>query len=240
VSDAAPRERGQRELPILFSGPMVRAILSDTKTQTRRVMKPQPHDDFSPVAVEFYHPTRISNGEEVPGPQRFGAYDDECGFVCPYGGPGDRLWVRETWTAYEDPDQYGDSDPLEGPPSLMQEEYGATINNVVWRADGDETHQGYWRPAIHMPRWASRITLNVVSVRVERLQDISEADAKAEGVERVGDRWRNYMRERESQGINETVRTARESFFSLWESIHGTESLAANPWVWRIEFWRVA
>jgi hypothetical protein len=156
------------------------------------------------------------------------------GFIeCPYGAPGDRLWVRETW-CYAHPDYHDEAEGLrlgdrpvrEGAPWWCH--YAAT----------DDVDEPKWKPSIHMPRWASRITLEVTAVRVERLHDITEFEAIAEGVESTAEfRWRDYMPEREAPA--QTHSSARESFLSLWESINGTESLAANPWVWVVAFKRV-
>jgi hypothetical protein len=204
-----------RERPILFSAPMVCAILSGAKTQTRRVYKPRPQDNIDdPLGALWSLPS-------------------------PYGAPGDRLWVRETWGLHD----HGDSGAFSCQSVRgLSEGWARERYAVTYQADwGSNMEECYWRPSIHMPRWASRITLEVSGVRVERLEDISEDDARSEGVESVQaiQRWRNYMRERESHGINETTTTARGSFMSLWESINGTESLVANPWVWVVEFRRV-
>jgi hypothetical protein len=229
-----------KERPILFSGPMVRALLAGTKTQTRRVVKPQPPAECSRIDVGPYHPTIIRRGEEEPGPETFGAFthDGEWGVRCPYGRPGGRLWVREngwerphrtarmmrdgadTWPRYE-----YDAEPL------MCWEDGE-LKRLSWKR----------RPSIHMPRWASRITLEITGVRVERLRDISEADAEAEGLASIvvsdcGEtRWVNYD---EPDNKARAFGDARQSFQSLWKSTHDTTSWAANPWVWVLEFRRV-
>lgn len=177
-----------KERPILFSGAMVRALLDGTKTQTRRMVKPQP---------------RILAGELLCWKDD-ALTDDQMAELCPYGQPGDRLWVREAWM-----DLRG-VDGAVGP--CM---YRATFGNAP---DG-----GKWRPSIHMPRWASRITLEVTGMRVERLQDISEADARAEGVSRAQcPDWH-----------------ATTDFRAIWESINGPGSWDANPWVWVVEFKRL-
>ena len=155
--------------PILFSAPMVRALLAGTKTQTRRVCK-----------------LDVRSG--MPEPELASLL--RC---CPYGVPGDRLWVRETWA-----------------PLTVGYAYRA---DPVWNAPPADR----WHPSIHMPRAASRITLEVTGVRVERLQDISEADVIAEGCPRqmlYGTGW----------------------YRDLWLKINGTGSWGANPWVWVIEF----
>lgn len=193
-----------KERPILFSAPMVRAILDGRKTQTRRVVK--------------HHSTC------VPGHQAWEMTR------CQYGQLGDRLWVREN--GWERPERT---------PKMMRE--GAdTWPKFAYDAEGwsEQDHADFkaWgfkrRPSIHMPKWASRITLEVVGVRVERLQDISEEDAKAEGViEGTGDFIGCF-----SCGSALSGTTARECYSRLWEIINGPGSWDANPWVWVIEFRR--
>lgn len=176
-----------KERPILFSAPMVRAILEGRKTQTRRVIKPQPESHLDPDSVK-------------------GAW--ESGFIdvkCPYGQPGDRLWVRETFAWLPD--------------GLNADQNHGRYH---YRADGDLAVK--WQPSIHMPRIASRITLRIKDVRVERLQDISDADALAEGVDQTNTSIRGY---------------AAERFKRLWSSINGADSWHSNPWVWVIEFKKV-
>lgn len=167
-----------KERPIILSGPMVRAILAGAKTQTRRVVKPQAMGQWGPV---------------VP---------------CPYGRPGDRLWVREAWR------------PVHG---------GYSDLGARYRADF-ERDQTVWRPSIHMPRWASRITLEVTGVRVERLQDISEADAQAEG---------SFEWAAEQDTPVRDLDEARLVYLQLWQSINGPASWDADPWVWVVEFRRL-
>lgn len=204
-------EHVMKERPILFSGQMVRAILEGRKTQTRRVAK---IGDGSHVEDEDI-PAAYEDGSRDPWIMDFQTkhYPQWVKRHCPYGKPGDRLWVRETWadTGW----------PLTGPA-------------IAYRADPDHADHDMprWRPSIHMPRWASRITLEVVSVRVERLQEISEEDAKAEGINNAGEQWECYC-------CGGTKSTARGSFETLWESINGPESWDANPWVWVVEFKRI-
>lgn len=209
-----------KERPILFSGPMVRAILAGTKTQTRRAMKPQPTDEFRVLAVEWYSPEyEDRHGELQPGEDIFGVYGDEEGYKCPYGAPGDRLWVRETWRA---PGAVPRSDDPVRPGMRIE-----------YRADEDHATDGFtWRPSIFMPKWACRLVLEIVGVRVERLQTISEADALAEGIA-FDKQWEGY-------GIDGGrffhCSDPRRSYEQLWESINGEGSWDANPWVWVIEF----
>ena len=183
---------------------MVNAILSGSKTQTRRVVKAGKDRAFG---------CDLSPCEIAGDINQCERYD-----LCPYGQPGDRLWVRETHAIIE----------------------GDTSNAVIYRACQDFFYGGRWRPSVYMPRWASRITLEVTSVRVERLKDISEQDAIAEGIERVGGEyscnpWRNYRIGKPGE-MNLHCSCARRSYMTLWESINGAGSWAANPWVWVVEF----
>lgn len=206
-----------RERPILFSGPMVRAILAGTKTQTRRIVKPQPDktwDDGRPW-------WNVGGLNGLP--------------KCPYGQPGELLWVRE---------------------SLHQEFTTADRDTpdgclAVYSADGDVAMKGgrpgwyEWSrqtlPSIHMPRWASRITLEITDVRVQRVQEITKEDAIAEGIESKGvgpdgkPRWNVYGMELLGQVTSDPA----WSFERLWLSIHGSSSWKWNPYVWAITFRRV-
>lgn len=212
-----------RERPILFSGPMVRAILAGTKTQTRRVVKPQPWascciEEGMDGEAPFVYSALTGDGpgydvDEVRTPCR-----------CPYGAPGDRLWVREAWGIGSRTDPWGGYDGIE---------YRA---DEAWLEDGDllpchkvstpddvclGDYRAGWKPSIHMPRWASRITLEITGVRVERLQDISVEDCRAEG------------------GMYDSPVDVRAWYRDLWESINGPGSWDANPWVWVVEFRRL-
>ena len=190
-----------KERPILFQANMVRALLDGSKTQTRRIFKAKNGGVWP-------------NSNDLPGMKQIMRN-------CPYGQPGARLWVRETW-AYHLQALSASNHELSGP--------------WVYCADGHTQHRlcDRWRPSIHMPRAASRITLEITGVRVERLQNISEADAIAEGIERGNCNWRDYM----DHPFNDFT-NPRRSYRSLWESINGLESWAANPWVWVVEFKRV-
>ncbi len=167
------------ERGILFSAPMVRALLSGAKTQTRRLTHWRPQ--------------------------------------CPYGFPGDRLWVRETWAH--------DADSLEDLRAMVEDIVGGSDCGPYYRADGVHENSGLrWRPSIHMPRWCSRITLEITDVRVQQLQDITEDDARAEGVTPEPGKNHGHV----------------GAFCDLWESINGKRSTwASNPWVWAISFRRV-
>lgn len=208
-----------RERPILFSSPMVRALLAGTKTQTRRALSPQPPDTTHQVST-WHHPDArphfyawTDNGEGCAE-----IADDAWCKPCPYGQPGDRLWVRETWRVC----------------GGREYEYQQDRSQVMYRATHQEdgfplTWESYvWRPSIFMPRWASRITLEVTGVRVERLQDISIADAMAEGVVETNANLRGL----------EPCMEWRYAYEDLWRQINGPDSWDANPWVWVIEFRR--
>jgi hypothetical protein len=199
-----------KERPILFTEPMVRAIVAGQKTQTRRLVNPKYSWDVddSEGANKVYYPCYVT-GEpeamEVP---------------CPYGDVGDWLYVRETWSVVPHVTEDGPKNKAKGDGT-----------GVTWRAAWDGNPSGFkWKPSIHMPRWASRIKLEIVRVGVERLQDISEADAYAEGVT-IPDNYKFA-----SNGRPEDRNEARVTYEALWESINGAGSWAQNPWVWVIEF----
>lgn len=195
------------ERPIFFNATMVQAILAGRKTQTRRVLKPP---------FELHSNGFITRPDGHGG--RLGPYP------CPYGRPGDRIWVRETFFYCNGSERYL---------------YRADSNlSLTQRIGGDSASQ--WRPSIHMPRRACRIVLEITDVRVVRLQAISEADARAEGVECVDNAdgnllYRDYF-------LDGYAYSAQESYESLWNQLYGFKgptSWAANPWVWVVSFKRV-
>lgn len=197
--------------PILFSAPMVRALLAGTKTQTRRSLRDGTWLDPKEGVIRM-----CSVGNGVTGFQSV---------ACPYGQPGDQLWVRETW-AHHVQAQSAERDE-DGP--------------FVYAADGPQALQARlaskWTPGIHMFRWASRITLELTDVRVERLQDISEADALAEG---VTPKWEPGCSGRLMEAFNGfSFRPAASAYADLWEQINGPGSWDANPYVWALSFKRV-
>lgn len=213
-----------RERPILFSGPMVRALLAGTKTQTRRVapirelnILSQPGDMVA-WSVSFLKAIKGVLSSHSGG--RFSELQARsiiASQFCPYGQPGDRLWVRECWT-------HNKVVPIEHRPP----------GDYIYRADLNEAGvtrwAATWKPSIHMPRWASRLTLEITGVRVERLQEINETDAAAEGVAT----WAPGALSPEGQSADPS-----DQFRWLWQSINGPESWDANPWVWVVEFKRL-
>jgi len=210
-----------KERPILMSGPMVRAILEGRKTQTRRVAK-------HPLAVAA---KRIHS---YHGQTEFDCVlPDETGGIihCPYGVPGDRLWVRETFQplyAEGYNDQTTNWETGEG----YAPNYAAD-GSLVDYVDADGNVIDKCTPSIHMPRWASRITMEIEAVRVERLIEISEDDAMAEGVVYRDSCWFATDDPKALPWM-----TASGAYRELWESINGSGSWDADPWVWVIQFRR--
>lgn len=215
--------------PILFSGPMVRALLAGRKTQTRRIAKHPLLDDVpSMTDVVHENPRHAApyldsycGGAKTPDNPRgmtewwcWWTRDDRPGhqFKCPYGKPGDLLWARETW---------GDD-----------EQFGGKLYRATHK--GDDPIGNGWRPSIHMPRSASRITLEITGVKIERLKDISEADAKAEGCgSTIPDDVKDHPL------AKHIGPSPRNHFAAVWERINGETgpgSWEANPWVWALEF----
>ncbi|CUY18921.1 ASCH domain-containing protein [Serratia marcescens] len=210
-----------KERPVIFNGEMVRAILDGRKTQTRRVMKPQPEPCYrgghwwpsNAFKTMLHIEEQMQNGQ--------GGWKGLAGYACPFGRVGDRLWVRETFMDLTGTGIEATTGKFEG---------------LAYRADtpagsyGDEVRKDYglkWTPSLHMPRKACRILLEITAVRVERLNDISEEDAKAEGVKAGVCPGHEHMMH-------------QVAFSELWQSIYGEESWRANPWVWVIEFKQVS
>lgn len=233
-----------KERPILFSGAMVRAILDGTKTQTRRVMKPQPEPcgDEYPRPGHWWpsraHQSMLHVEDELQNIK--GGWQGLAASACPYGGTCDGLWVRETW-AY-----YGGGEYL----------YQRNPGSVAYRADSgvieglDPIPGGRWRPSIHMPRWASRLLLSISDVRVQRLQDITSADILAEGVripacEESGNPLIDVSTPNgpaaflTREQFSDCDALLRAHWAALWCSINGRASWDANPWVWALSFNRV-
>jgi len=207
-----------KERPILFSAPMVRAILDGRKTVTRRPVKGL-KTKFPVVAAADGTPLRTGACWDIGGPI----------LHCPFGKPGERLWVRETW--------YCDHDEVMRGPYLKPDDLDVSEarddGTLVYAADGltpYEAEQPVWKPSIHMPRWACRILLEITDVRVERLQDISRADIRAEGLQ--------CPSELASDDVSPNYRDWYPAAWKeLWNSTGGDWD--ANPWVWVVEFKRV-
>ena len=223
-----------KERGMIFNGEMVRAILDGRKTQTRRIMKVHPSEGFTPMNMAFepdykarwYTPGVVDkDGYLQPAKnQVFGVAGEDEGYACPFGVVGDRLWVRETWQGplveerailvSRDPDEFKN-------PEFCEYAADGGGRPEFFDDDGD-VHQG-WKPSIHMPRWASRITLEITDVRVERLASISTESARAEG----------YPVERAVDGGNIDPWLW---FRDLWDGIYPDRTFKHNPWVWVIEF----
>jgi len=204
--------------PILFSSPMINALLDGRKTQTRRIVKPprqwpensHPDPFAMPPAVWWW------NGKH----HRVGVRQE-----CPYGSVGDLIWVREAFAP------------------LIVNDWPNPVGPVIYRAEGThEEYPGRWIPSIHMARRFSRLTLRITDVRVQRLQEISEADAQAEGLEAIdfpyGRFWRNYLLSDSEAQCSPMLETPRESFLSLWDSINARRGYGwdVNPWIWALSF----
>jgi hypothetical protein len=217
----------KRERPIIFSGAMVRAILEGRKAQTRRVVKPQPIVEsdgrmhWNGIGWTTHHDRLTGLGGTMLT-------------KCPFGRPGDRLWVRETfaspvasWTDYGWEWDEDDGARLPGGKPVPGNQFSK--RTAKYRADYSDWHQdeGPWRPPIHMPRWASRITLEVTDVRIERLHSLAEEDAQAEGVSPA---------ETTDGDLSYAL-----GFIDLWDSLNAKRghSWASNPWVWVVTFRRL-
>lgn len=242
-----------KERPILFSAQMVRAILDGRKTQTRRIVKPQ----VAVLTDDLARSLGVRPPSEVNQPV----------IPCPYGFVGDRLWVREEHY------RFGHWEPVVGAKARTERgrqrwKFGADTDETLFDAPAvfrkgrhhKDSGTAAWhkRLARFMPRALSRISLDVAGVRVERLNDISESDAKAEGIEQIEDKretqepvraWKTYRFKTAHPRRGETITREehsiigyfepQKSYRSLWESINGAGSWAANPWVWVIEFRRI-
>ena len=221
-----------KELPILFRDPMVRAILAGRKTQTRRIVKysqPSGRNGYWPAMVCGVPKLIVDSNRCNDKPLR-----------CPYGQVGDRLWVRETWTPDHEP--FYPHFPI-----CYRADFGPEYdreNGKVFSSEQNAWFPFKWRPSIFMPRSVCRITLEITGVRVERLHDISEDDARAEGVAIISrdPASSHQMLFEPVFGCDHpsgTLGSARECFESGWNKINGPGSWEANPWVWCIEFKRL-
>lgn len=220
--------------PILFSGPMVQAILDGKKTQTRRVIRPQPYCSSEMVTRGAYFDAyngvpqwnwwtedgRLCNGQTIVD--------------CPFGTIGSKLWVKETWRVY---DKYDDIKPTELPDNIPVEyKFPPTKGAYI------PGHDGRWRPSIFMQKRFSRIKLEITGLRAERLQDISEDDIWSEGLDKDAyDEWLDdAMSVGVPNGVGVSYTKPRDLFRELWDGINYERApWESNPWVWKIEFRRV-
>lgn len=229
-----------KERPILFSGHMPLAVREDRKTQTRRIVKLP-----KGAEIDAFH-FDASRGWRM-GVYVEGSGADVGGIKCPYGAPGDQLWVREEHFRFGHWERAGKTKTGREKWAFVADgntpvQFDAPKSFLASRAKSSpEAPRWYKRLARFMPKWASRTTLEVTGVRVSRLSNITCGDAVAEGIESVppapGDfeAWRDY-----GATCNHGVRSPISSFASLWRSINGPESWAANPWVWCVSFKRVS
>lgn len=204
-----------KERPILFNAAMVRAIIDGRKTQTRRILKPQPEGGIQFGAIATPHGVVNGKGAQL---------------TCRFGRRGDRLWVRETFRLYDASNECACYDECR---------CSGMHGKPIYRAD-ENNENAKWTPSIHMHRHESRISLEITGVRVERLQDISEEDAIAEGIniEQLAESQDRYsmIADHNFSGIP----SAATAFRDLWQSVYGDSSWSANPWVWVIEFKRLS
>ncbi|MFE4112246.1 hypothetical protein [Kosakonia sp. YIM B13611] len=227
---------------MFFSDEMVRAILDGRKTQTRRIMKVQPKSNrFGLLRISDSTKRNDIGKYHWAESNATGTHARSKLFSCPYGDVGDRIWVRETFSCIGNEDGH----PVDAHGNLCSREDAQRIyrasaihkpnNYGLWTSQDGFDFEGSWTPSIHMPRWASRITLEITGVGVQRLQSISPNDATREGLFKLPATGR-YCLNQGDQYFGGASHDARKVFSWLWESIYGEESWQANPWVWVIEF----
>lgn len=229
-----------KERPIIFSAPMVRALLAGEKTQTRRVVK-LPHSNplgqWETLLLGGQDGGRTKDGDTMPAQMAIGHSRTGDILLFPYGQPGDRLWVRETFMDLQGTGVEHRPDPR-GP-----------LHRYAYQADtppgsrGDEARKEYglkWKPSIHMPRAASRITLEVTDVRVELLHDISESDCWAEGIEEVMYDFDDAAQIDMANRLGCCIEDVKPLYALWWDREHGKGSWDANPWVLVVEHKRIA
>ncbi|QAV46700.1 hypothetical protein [Pantoea agglomerans] len=253
-----------RERPIIFNADMVRAVLDGRKTQTRRIVNgvPSSHDFHGWVLSST---STKDEGKACWAIGKSPLLNQPIRVRCPFGEVGDRLWVKETWSvvshAFDDDGLMIDYVPDRPAKAVHEKPFGRGYysGHAIYAADGGFTWgdddgcvdgRSCWKPSIHMPRWASRITLEITGVRVERLNSINEHDAIAEGLAEISKDGRTYkygVPDRDGYPgtddfgwpWHEWERYPISAYSKLWKSIYGDESWQANPWVWVIEFKRV-
>ncbi len=223
-----------KERPILFKGEMVRALLDGRKTQTRRLLKGQPSSKAAGLYADRYN-----KSERWAWWLPDNRMTEPSTFTCPYGQPGDRLWVKETWAAVYDCPQLPCCEDGEGTHRRLV--YRATDEGGVsgFCRSFDDEREAIWKPSIFMGRKSSRLTLEITDVRVERLQDISEEDAKAEGCPGFDSEPADQGGTIYAMNGRSSAPSSRAHYMHLWESINGAGSWGANPWVWVVDFKRI-
>ncbi|MES2218401.1 MAG: hypothetical protein V4501_08310 [Pseudomonadota bacterium] len=239
-----------KERPILFSAPMINAILDGRKTQTRRIVKPTKKHAEGVIILDGgtnrRWPYNMFDGSEADGNGM------EFPIGCPYGLVGDRIWVRETWSPISENWREAEDLMYEGNNFWYKATYekdmiaeGLSKEDAKSIVEHDHIING-WRPSIHMPRIASRINLEVTNLRIEMLNDISEKDAIAEGAQFVdfgkdqyGQQKAGWRCDKTPGNYEESLVSAKYAFFNLWEKLNGIDSVEKNPWVWVIEFTKI-
>lgn len=212
-------------IPILFSTPMVVALINERKTMTRRIVKIQP--TFNEFNIEPHDSRGFVQKKQVGvNPDKFEVIQQ---WLCPFGNIGDILWVRETYCFVSLEHAH---DLLEGVKDRNQIIYKASVHDD-WMKYAKEKYGYKWKPCIHMPKEACRLFVEITNIRIERLQEIGEQDAVKEGISNNVTKYYDYLRE------DFITESAYHSFFTLWESINGANSWENNPWVWVIEFKQV-
>ncbi|HFZ1094875.1 TPA: hypothetical protein ACIJTY_000356 [Klebsiella oxytoca] len=229
------------ERGMIFNGEMVRAILNGRKTQTRRIVNWHGLNEGLNLKFSGLKAREYPNGWVIESDNRSSSEWRCKPTLCPFGSVGDRIWVRETFSCIGNEDGH----PVDAKGNLCSREEAQRIyrasaiqkpnNYGLWSSPDGFDFEGAWTPSIHMPRWASRILLEITNVRVERLNSIHDVDAMREGIQNL------TTCSHADFGIPGVVNAQHpvRAFQLLWESIYGADNWKANPWVWVIEFKRV-
>jgi hypothetical protein len=229
------------ERGMIFNDEMVRALLDGLKTQTRRIVNWRGLSEGLNLNFSGLKVCEYPKGWVIESDSRSSCEWRSQPTPCPYGADGDRIWVRETFSCIGNEDGH----PVDTDGNLCSREDAQRIyrasaikksnNYGLWTSPDGFDFEGAWTPSIHMPRWASRVLLEITAVRIERLNDISEKDAQAEGVTQLQEGfWKHYQ-----PGWTQHQLSARGSFATLWDSIYGEGAWDRNPWVWVVEFKRI-
>jgi len=231
LAPSQPRERG-----IIMTGPSVPAVLAGVKTQTRRITEGAPADTYEVVPSLLCHRGDLWDFRRQ---DKRGVPHNPVAIRCPYGAVGDRLWIRESWRTEELASDGTDGIRYQADDAFIPIASTAEAADRWVDAHRNGAHGKRWRPALYVPRWASRATLEITEVRVQRLQQVSEADAIAEGVEA----WEEQLDTaaiRTGAELAACRRADRRAWFAaLWQELHGPGAWGINPWVWAIRFRRL-